>query len=83
MAFSAGIKKQLHHRKPLIYLCQGWLENKVNGEMGSGSWMGAGRVSAVGMDFCDAGECALSHMKGKQSPVLAEGEKGTQRQKLI
>lgn len=55
----------------------------MNGEMGSGSWMGAGRVSAVGMDFCDAGECALSHMKGKQSPVLAEGEKRTQRQKLI
>lgn len=35
-------------------------------------------ISAVGMDFCDAGELDLSHKKGKQTPVLAEGERGIQ-----
>lgn len=45
---------------------------------GSGTWMGTGRISAVGMDFCDAGECDLSHKKGKQTPVLAERERRTQ-----
>lgn len=79
MAFAAGIKKQLYHRKTLIYLLQGWPESSVHVERcGSGTWMGAGGTSAVGMDFCDAGEQDLSHKKGKQSTVLAEGEKGTQ-----
>lgn len=43
MAFSAGVKKELHHRKTFIELSQGWLESKVHVERcGSGTWMGAG-----------------------------------------
>lgn len=45
---------------------------------GSGTWMGAGGISSVGMDFRGAGERGLYHKKGKQTPVPAEGEKGMQ-----
>lgn len=79
MAFAAGIKKQLYHRKTLIYLSQGWLESSVHVERcGSGTWTGAGGISAVGMDSCDAGEQDFSHKTGKQTTALAEGEKGIQ-----